>query len=188
MNHARDLHPSRWPKRIAIAVFTAIVALAFYGCWHVFGRREHVVATIDAGSGRQIIIQDTQRFGDPVPWFTYDVFIDGKSTGHRTGLRSYGVSDDDWPQLDFATIKYRVLKSSDGNLIAVVPDTHPSIVLVFHDFFTGISWPHQFGKYGGDTMWYARRDFKERLAVLAKEHPILAPAAALDESGTQSTE
>ena len=64
--------------------------------------------------------------------YYYEVFENGDILIPKSYF--YSASD---------SVKFRFLKSSESQLIAVTEDSEPLTLLICHDFSTGESWPHK---------------------------------------------
>ncbi|MFC1601802.1 hypothetical protein ACFL34_05580 [Candidatus Sumerlaeota bacterium] len=123
---------------IVVMVIIALIPVSAIGllwCAINFGWTTHV-ATLDCGGRRTVEIRT------PV-WWEYTCPLDYMVREKRRDLLP-NSSNFDYVSPDVGTesLSFSVLKSADGDCIAVTEDANPEIVLILHDFSRDWSWPY----------------------------------------------
>lgn len=122
-------------KTITFSIIILIVCLVLYTRPEQVQRgymSYTVERRIDAGSGRTItILGDTTPFEIPAWYYEIDA---GKQLVATTFLSRAAC----YPYRNF---RYKLLTSSDRELVGVVCENRPDVLLVLYDFASGESWP-----------------------------------------------
>ena len=94
-------------------------------------KKRQSVAAIDIGAGRVIVIK-ADIFSDSSQGYYYEVRVNGVIMVPEYFIcASRGEKNH----------HFSVLSSSDGNLIGVIIDAQPNVVIAMHDFNSGRTWP-----------------------------------------------
>ena len=122
-------------KTIIFTIIIAIVCLVLYSRPELVQRDRtsfEVVTRIDAGPGRNItMLRDATPFEIP-GWF-YEINVGEQIVVPTTYLSGACRSD--------RASDYKLLTSKDHNLVGLVCEKCPEILLVVHDFTSGETWP-----------------------------------------------
>jgi len=95
---------------------------------------EFEIATIDCGSGREIVITAARSWEISQPIY-YFVRVDGDVVVPTTCF------DNNAPDNDPKTLRFTHFTTADGDLVGVTYADDPSNYLIVHDFSEGASWP-----------------------------------------------
>jgi len=121
-----------------------------------------VVKTIDAGPDRTIMIMRRffSNFGRPL---YYQVAAGDRVVVPMTFI--WGCCGRDWSP------RFKVLYSKDRNLVGLVSEKRPTVLLMLHDFRTGENWPRAKNSEPGEKSLERGVLLRDRLK---SDHPELA--------------
>jgi hypothetical protein len=147
----------KWSKRQRLLLIAGIllpfVLLSGYLAYLLFVQERYVVATLDAGSRREIRIWGDRYIENCQPLY-YEVRVDGRVVSPLTFI-----------DCKYREPTFRLLYSKERNLVGVIEDERPEVILAINDFDSGETWP---AAKAGDS-WEAKlrigRRLKDRLGA-----------------------
>ena len=122
------------PGRTLILIALLILLCVTCSCYERVrrdGRAYAVQTRIDAGQGRSITILTIDEFLEESAWY-YEINADGKVAVPMTFL--YNCCYD-------SRAGFTTLYTSDRNIVGLVWDRRPDVLLMLHDFTTGENCP-----------------------------------------------
>src|SRR6266700_4491561 len=143
----------KWSKRKYLLLITGILLLSVLGyfAYILFVQEQYVATTLDAGANREIRIWSDTYF-ENCQRFYYEV----RANGHVTSPISF-------IDCQYKEPKFRLLYSKDRNLVGVVEDTRPEILVAINDFASGETWPRGNDKDSWEEKLNRGRRLKDRL-------------------------
>jgi hypothetical protein len=143
----------KWPKRKYLLLIVGILLLSLLGylAYILFVQEQYVVTTLDAGANREIRIWSDTYF-ENCQRFYYEVRVNGQVTSPTSFI-----------DCQHEVPKFRLLYSKDRNLVGIVEDARPEILVVIIDFASGETWPRGNDKDSWEEKLSRGRRLKDRL-------------------------
>lgn len=157
----RLLDNPRRRRRIALGI--ALILPLPLLVWAVFGTDQRVIARLDCGNRREIVILE-DLFVDEVKNIYYRVRNGSTEAGEMCLI---GIQRTRMDGME-SSLEFDIVKSRNGYLIGVIEKRKPDVLLVIHDFETGWSSPRDDPPYdtspklGGTLLDRLRLEYADR--------------------------
>ena len=138
----------------ALLVFSVFAYLAYV----LFVQERYVVATLDAGSNRVLLIWKDSYFENCQKFF-YEVRVNGDVTSPPSFI-----------DCQYEEPTFTLIYSKDRNLVGVVKNESPEVLVAINDFTSGETWPRAGDRDSWEVTLARGRRLKDRLKA---DHPQL---------------
>ena len=143
-------------KYLLLPIAVLSLSLPGYLACELVNQGRYVVATLDAGSSREIRIW-ADVYMENCQRFYYEVRVNGQ----RTVPISFIDCQSEEPS-------FNLLHSQDRNLVGVVETRRPEVLVAINDFASGETWPRANDKDSWEEKLVRGRRLRDRLKA---DHP-----------------